>query len=238
MEQDPANPLESAPMAEARLRALIGENRFQDAMAFAASARSAFPADPTLAGLQAYLCLRLGRGEQAIGAAVEALALGAADAITMLVLGLAYRSRGRHAEAAETLLDGHRRFPDQVNIAGVRIEEMAEAHGVEATRPVFDEVFARLPDRDVAMIWAKALFAAEVDDGMPPGIASAPVMPSPPGSTRQDRRRPGSASGRSCGWRTRRCSSTLPRIGSGSMRRATSPMRPPCVGRRSSRTRT
>ncbi len=176
MAYDPANPPESAPAAEAQLRELIGQNRFQDAIAFAERARAAFPTDPTLAGLQAYLCLRLGRGEQAVANATEALRLGADDSMTMLVLGLAYRGRGRHAEAAETLLDAHRRFPDQVNIAGMLIEEMAEAHGIEATRPVFDEVFANLPDRDVALIWAKALFAAEVDDGLPPGILSASVM--------------------------------------------------------------
>ncbi len=176
MDQGQANPPESAPEAEAQLRTLIGENRFLDAMALATSARSAFPADPTLAGLTAYLCLRLGRGEQAIANAVEALALGADDPMTMLVLGLAYRSRGRHAEAADILLHAHRRFPDQTNIAGMLIEEMSEAHGVEATRPVFDEVFAQLPDREVAQIWSKALFAADVDDGMPPGSVSAPVM--------------------------------------------------------------
>jgi capsular polysaccharide biosynthesis protein/tetratricopeptide (TPR) repeat protein len=175
MEPSPPAPPKSAAIAEIRMRTLIGENRFVDAMEYAKPAREAFPRDSTLAALQAYVYLRMGRGEMAAAGATEALDLGSDDPVTVLVLGLAHRNRARYGLAAEIFLQAHRRYPERADFAGLLVEAMVQAHGVDATRPVFEEVFAATPDRSVALIWAKLLFGAGADDGFPAGVISAPV---------------------------------------------------------------
>jgi len=158
---------------------LVNERRLKDAMDLCESARSAFPLDPWLATMQAYLFLTLGESQKASLAATDALSLGSEDPLAVLVLGVAHRNRGRHAAAAEALLTASRLWPDRLDAATMAIEETVIAHGFDAARPVFEEVFARLPDHALEVLWGTLLFDADLHADMPPGVVSAPLMSVP-----------------------------------------------------------
>ena len=179
MEHEPSNPSEDAQAVREGLQLLIGQGRFKDAARLFRTVRPAFPQDAWLAATEAQVCLQLSLADQAAEAAADALTLGSDDPQTVLALGLGRRSQGRHAEAAEALLIAHRRLPDHVEASRALVEETAAAHGIDRARPIFAEVFARLPDHSIAVAWARLLFDAGLDDEMPPGVVSAPAMSVP-----------------------------------------------------------
>jgi capsular polysaccharide biosynthesis protein len=175
MEQAVIDPVAIAQSVRRDLTSLVDEGRMADARTLATAAREAFPQDPDFATRQAYIHLRLGSSQLAVDAAHEARALGSEDPQVEMILGLAARLQQRHAEAAEHLLVAHRLMPERANVWRFAVEESFAAHGIEATRPVFDEVFARTKDPVVAQFWAERLFEAGLHAEMPPGMASARV---------------------------------------------------------------
>ena len=179
MDNGADSPSEELLALREHLTGLVNQSRFMDAISYCETARGAFPQDAWLVGMHAYVSLRLGRSDQAAELAVAALDLGTDDPMVALVLGVAHRNRGRHTQAAEALLTAHRLMPARPDAAFMAVEEAALAHGLDAARTVFEEVFARLPDHGVAVAWAKILFAEGLDDEMPPGIVSAQVMSVP-----------------------------------------------------------
>jgi len=176
MEHGPAHPSEGPQAVRPGIQILIDQNRLEEAMHLFRTVRPGFPRDPWLATMEAYVSLRLGWNEEAVTVAAEALSLGAEDPMAALVLGVAHRNLGRHFPAAKALLDAHRRMPDRIDAACLLIEETAAAYGLERARATYEEVFARLPDHGVATCWARLLFDAGIDENMPAGAVSAPVM--------------------------------------------------------------
>ena len=176
MEHGPANPSPDPRAVRDGLTILIDQNRLPEAQGRLRQARAAFPRDPGLATLDAFVCLRLGRSEPALEAATEALSLGSDDPMAALVLGTAQRNLGRHFQAAKALLAAHRALPDRVDAACMLIEETAAAYGLERARLAYDEVVGRLPDHGVMLCWARLLFDAGIDDGLPVGAVSAPAI--------------------------------------------------------------
>lgn len=155
---------------------LVNQGRMVEAKALCATARSEFQVDPWMATIQGYILLMLGDSQAALQVAAEALALGSDDPLAVLVLGVAHRNRGRHAEAAEKLLMAARLWPDRLDVATMAIEEAAAAHGAESATEVYREVFARLPDHSLTILQARLQFDAGLDTGLPDGVVSAPVM--------------------------------------------------------------
>lgn len=176
MEDAPVTPSDDVQAARKVVADLVNQTRLREAQAQCASARDAFPTDTWLATIQSYVLLRLGESEQAAQVAAEAIALGSEDPLAVLVLGTAHRNRHRHAPAAEALLKACRLFPDRLDAAVMLIEETVAAYGCEAAKPVFDEVFGRLPDHSLAVLWGRLLFAEGLHDDMPPGVMSAPIL--------------------------------------------------------------
>ena len=164
------------PALRERLTDLLERRRYHEAVEHFEAARAAHPDDAWLAGQYAYAQLRLGNSEVAAELAVEALNLGTDDPMVAYVLGSAHRNRGRHAQAAEALLVAHRLMPTRIDTAQMAIEEAVIAKGLEAARAVFDEIIERLPNRAVAMVWARLLFAEGAHDGMPVGFASGELL--------------------------------------------------------------
>ncbi|HEX4709587.1 glycosyltransferase family 61 protein [Phenylobacterium sp.] len=179
MEPEPADSPDYVQKIRESLKILVDGGGLLNARELLKTLRPAFPEDTWLATMEAYVHLRLGSNEQAAEVAAEALSLGSDDPMAVLVLGTAHRNRGRHVQAAEVLLDAHRRLPGRVDAACMLVEETAAAHGLERARSIYDEVFDRLPDHSVAICWAKLLFEAGVDGEMPVGAVSAPVMSVP-----------------------------------------------------------
>ncbi|MBU1378792.1 MAG: glycosyltransferase family 61 protein [Alphaproteobacteria bacterium] len=171
-------PLDALSLREP-IAGMVRQNQFRAALELCETGRHAFPQDPWLPTIHAYVLLQIGESEKAGQAATEALALGSDDPLAVLVLGVAHRNRGRHAEAAETLLAAHRLFPDRLDAATMVIEETVAAHGLEAARAVYEEVYGRLPDHGVAVCWATLLFGADPRAEMPPAVVSAPLMSVP-----------------------------------------------------------
>jgi capsular polysaccharide biosynthesis protein len=165
---------------------LVNEGRLVDARALCVTSRAAFPLDPWLATMQAYVALLLADSQQAVQIATEALALGSEDPLASLVLGVAHRNRGRHAEAAEALLTASRLWPDRLDAATMVIEETAAAHGLQRAAEVYREVFGRLPDHSLSILLARIQFDAGLDADMPDGIVSAPFMSVPAWLARTD----------------------------------------------------
>lgn len=157
------------------IASLVNQGRVTDALSACVTARGAFPLDPWLATMHAYVLLLVGESQRASDVAAEAAALGSDDPLVTLVLGVAHRNRGRHAEAAEALVVASRAFPERLDAAGMAIEETALAHGLARAEVVFQEVFGRLPERRLAKDWAARLFDAGQHGDLPPGVVSAPV---------------------------------------------------------------
>jgi len=158
------------------LESLVKRSSFINALAYCEEARAAFPQDGWLAGKHAHIHFKLGNIKRAADLAIEALNLGTDDPMVAFVLGSAQRSLGRHAAAAEALLVAHRLMPARMDVAEMAVEEAAAAHGIDAARPVFEEVFGRLPNRGVAIAWARLLFAEGVHDEAIPGIVPGVIL--------------------------------------------------------------
>jgi capsular polysaccharide biosynthesis protein len=169
MENDPTNPSEELQALLDHLQGFIAQDRFVDAMELFNTVRPAFPEDPSLAALGAYVFLRLDLNEQAVELGMEAFNQGSQDPMTALVLGVACRNCGRHAEAAEALLAAHRALPDRVDAACMLLEETAAAHGFGQARKVYGEVYAVLPDPAVTACFDLLLTeAGKTDAGRAP----------------------------------------------------------------------
>jgi dTDP-4-amino-4,6-dideoxygalactose transaminase/capsular polysaccharide biosynthesis protein len=158
------------------LEGLVKRSSLINALAYCEEARAAFPQDGWLTGQHAYIHLKLGNVKRAADLAIEALNLGTDDPMVAFVLGSAQRGLGNHAAAAEALLVAHRLMPARTDVAEMAIDEAAAAHGIGAARPVFEEVYGRLPIRGLAMAWAKRLFAEGIRDDVIPGIVSSELL--------------------------------------------------------------
>jgi hypothetical protein len=177
MEPEPT--LDPAAIAESvrrDLSTLMDDGRMADARTLAAAAREAFPQDPGFAVSQAFIHLKMGSSQLALDTAQEALDLGSDDPTAAMVLGLANRTRGRHAEAVPWLLDAFRRMRGRSDLARMAVEEALAAGGVEGARPVFAEVYAGTPDPVLAYFWARRLFDEGLHEEVPAGLVSAPLM--------------------------------------------------------------
>jgi capsular polysaccharide biosynthesis protein len=174
-------PADSAEALQARdlLAMLIQQNRLTEAAGLFETIQAAFPSDTALMAMQAQVCLRLGRNDQAAGLATQALSLGSDDPTTTLVLGFAQRSLGDHAAAAKALAEVHRQLPDLADIACAAIEETVAAHGLDAARPIFGAAFARSQDRSLAVCWARLSFAAGEAAVTPGGFVAGAVTSVP-----------------------------------------------------------
>ena len=182
MEHDPANPSDELQPLLDHLQGFIEQDNLVEAMALFNTLRPAFPDDATLAGLGAYICLRLDFDEQAAGLAMEAFNQGSQDPMTALVLGVACRNCGRHAEAAEALTAAHRAMPERVDAACMLLEETAAAHGFAQAREIYGEVFAATPDGAVTACFDQLL----QDASKPAAPVMSPLMSIPEWVARTD----------------------------------------------------
>jgi capsular polysaccharide biosynthesis protein len=163
-------------MAVDDLKLLLAEGRVLDALERLKTLRPAFPRSAELATLDGRANLRFGRSAQAMESALEALRLGSEDPENLLVLGKALRIRGRHEESAELLRAAHEALPDRPDAALLLIEETAAAHGFEQAAMIAERVVGTHPDHDLAIGWARLLFAQDPEAEAPAGAVSAPVM--------------------------------------------------------------
>lgn len=174
----PTNP-GPEPARRATFEALIRARRFTEAEALAVELRRHAPDDAWLATMQAFVLHSLGHHERAVTAAAEALRMGATNPTADFVLGASSGALGRHAEAVPALAAALGKLPDRVDIACLLLEHTAAAEGLDAARPVFQRMSARTADRRLATCWARLLFRAGLEAGLPPGHVSAPVMSVP-----------------------------------------------------------
>jgi len=161
---------------KARIADLVNSHRLREARDMCRALRPVHPQDPWLPTMLAYVLLVCVDNEGAGEAAEAALALGSDDPLAGVVLGISLRNRGRHEEALEALLAVHRRAPDQLDAATMAIEEAVAAHGIDAARAVYEEVFARQPEHAVNLCWGELLYGAGRSDEMPPGVVMASLM--------------------------------------------------------------
>jgi len=155
---------------------LLNANRLLVARNTCAEGRAKFPDDPGLATLAGYIHLIIGDMPEAAEAANRAIALGADDPLAWLVLGVTRRADGEHEAAVEALTKAHLGFPERVDAATLLIEETAMAYGVQRGKEAYAEAFARLPNRDITLFWARMLWAVGMHDDMPEGVVSAPLL--------------------------------------------------------------
>lgn len=157
----------------------VKAGRFEEAVALSGQLRREAPADAALAVTEAFSLFRLQQYERAVAAAGEAIQLGSRNPTAAYVLGAANGALGRHAEAARALLGAYRMLPDRADIAVMLLEQSVAAHGLDAARPLFQTISARLPDRAVTACWARLQFRAAGGAQLLPGFLDAPLMSVP-----------------------------------------------------------
>lgn len=168
------NPRQAEAEAQrAAVRQLLARGRLREALAGSERARAEFPQDAGFATMAAYLLSRLGQPARALQAANEALQLRPQDATALFVAGASHRALGDHREAARALLAAWRQAPGNPEIAGMLLEEAVATVGLDAARPIYAEVSAKLSDRSVATCWARLLFAAGREGELPQGYQAA-----------------------------------------------------------------
>jgi len=179
MEQAATSRAEEARLLRTPIRNLFNQNRFRDALALVRRVRPDYAEDPWLATMQSYLHLVIGEPEQALETAREADRLGSQDPTVKLVVGAALRNLGHHEEACEALFVAQKLFPDRADLASMLLEEMTIVHGLERARPLYAQISATIPDRELTTTWAKLLFRNGLDAELPADWVSAPVMSVP-----------------------------------------------------------
>jgi len=191
MEEPPISRAEEARLLRTPIRNLFNQNRFKDALKLVRRVRPDYADDPWLATMQAYLHLVLAEPEQALEMAAEATRLGSVDPTVKLVIGAAHRNLGHHVEACETLFVAQKLFPQRADVAAMLLEEMTAVHGLDRARPLYAQMAATIPDRELTTAWAKLLFREGLDselsalseDWVPAPLMSVPDWMARAGAT-------------------------------------------------------
>jgi len=170
---------EQAKALRPPINALLGQNRIREALALCREAREQHPDDPWFATMQSYLHVSIGEHQAALDMAQTAIRLGTTDPAALLVIGAAHRHLGQNVQAAEYLREAQKHFPGRLDAACMLLEATAAAHGIDAARPIYAELAARLSERDLTGCWAKLLFQAGVDGEIPEGWRAAPLTTVP-----------------------------------------------------------
>ncbi len=164
---------------QSRIRQLIAEQRFREALSIVELARQENGQDPWFATAQAYLVQSLGQFAKAAEVAKEAFRLGSDDPAAHLTLGAALQKLGQHEEAAAALLTAYRRMPTHAQAACALLEETTLAHGIDRARPLRAEIGRNVADLAIDDAWARLLFAEGLEAELPPGRIAAALSSVP-----------------------------------------------------------